>query len=44
MDARPSTIYYKIVQALYAAGKRPKKGSPFYSEVLAKEGKRMWGK
>lgn len=34
---RPSTLYYKYVQRLYARGKRPAPGTLFYSKVLADE-------
>lgn len=41
---RPSTIYYKLVQLLYAKGFRPKPGSIFYSPVLHNEAYRMRGR
>lgn len=38
-----SILYYKLVQLMYARGYRPKPGSLFHSEVLAKEARWMRG-
>lgn len=38
-EYRPSTLYYKFVKHVYTIGYRPKRGSIFYSPVLAKESK-----
>lgn len=40
---RPSTLYYKLVQLIYARGCRPKRGSLFYSDVLEREANWMKG-
>ncbi len=39
MIFRPSTWYYKLINTIYRAGFRPRKWSPFYSDVLEKEAK-----
>lgn len=44
LEYRPSTLYYKYVQYLYAQGVRPKPGKLFYSAVLEKEALNMGGK